>query len=97
MNALRISAKGQILDTSQGFKLPGGEPFSVFLRPKEVTMDTCTIIQCKLLGDGEFGSMPTSLNDWTPAAIKEIAPGGIDLSAYDAWWGAGSNVSLINK
>lgn len=57
-------------------------------------MDTCSLIQCKLLGDTEFGNFPVPHNDWTPGAIKEIAPNGIDLTSYDVFWGAGANVSL---
>lgn len=94
MYSLRILSKGQITNLSQGFRLGSGDSFSVFLKPKKVTMDTCSLIQCKLLGDTEFGNFPVPHNDWTPGAIKEIAPNGIDLTSYDVFWGAGTNVSL---
>lgn len=38
MYSLRILSKGKVTDLSNGFAL-GGVPFTVFVRPKEVTME----------------------------------------------------------
>lgn len=54
MYSLRILSKGKVTDLSNGFAL-GGVPFTVFVRPKEVTMETSTLLKCKLICDKEFG------------------------------------------
>lgn len=90
MQRLRILSKGQIKDLSSGFSLKG-EPFSVFVRVKGMAdMQTSTIAQCKLMCDKETGDFPLPIGDWTPAAIVEIAPNGVDLEKYDLFWGAGN-------
>ena len=48
MYSLRILSKGKVTDLSNGFAL-GGAPFTVFVRPKEVTMETSTLLKCKLI------------------------------------------------
>ena len=50
MYSLRILSKGKVTDLSNGFAL-GGVPFTVFVRPKEVTMETSTLLKCKLMCD----------------------------------------------
>lgn len=57
MYSLRILSKGKVTDLSNGFAL-GGVPFTVFVRPKEVTMETSTLLKCKLICDKEFGMFP---------------------------------------
>ena len=79
MYSLRILSKGKVTDLSNGFAL-GGVPFTVFVRPKEVTMETSTLLKCKLICDKEFGMFPV------------ISPNGIDLSVYDVYWGAGETI-----
>ena len=90
MYSLRILSKGKVTDLSNGFAL-GGVPFTVFVRPKEVTMETSTLLKCKLICDKEFGMFPVPIGDWTPGAITVISPNGIDLSVYDVYWGAGKS------
>ena len=48
MYSLRILSKGKVEDISKGFKL-GGVPFSVFVRPKNATMETNVILPCKII------------------------------------------------
>lgn len=91
MYSLRILSKGRVADLSQGFNL-GGVPFSVFVRPKTTSMETNTIMSCKLICDKETGDFPVPIGDWTPGAIVSIAPNGIDLNAYDVYWGAGETI-----
>lgn len=94
MYSLRIVSHGKITSLSKEFILPGNAPFTVFVVPKGVTMDSCITIDCQLVSDTECGAFPVPLNDWTPGAIKMIAANGIDLDSYDVYWGAGSNVSI---
>lgn len=68
MYSLRILSKGKVTDLSNGFAL-GGVPFTVFVRPKEVTMETSTLLKCKLICDKEFSMFPVPIGDWTPGAI----------------------------
>lgn len=58
MYSLRILSKGKVTDLSNGFAL-GGAPFTVFVRPKEVTMETSTLLKCKLICDKDFGMFRT--------------------------------------
>lgn len=92
MYSLRILSKGQITDLTNGSKLNGGVPFSVFVRPKKPSMEQNTIIQCKCLCDKEASDFPVPVGDWTPAAIVEISPDAISLSDYDVYWGAGESI-----
>ena len=91
MNILRILAKGQIQDLSSGFSL-GGKPFSIFVRPKTVTMDANVLVSCKCICDKEASDLPVPVGDWTPGAIAEISPNAIDLTEFDVYWGAGESV-----
>lgn len=89
MYSLRVLAKGQVSDLSNGFKL-GGNPFSVYVRSKSATeMVSDTLLNCKLICDNSFGNIPVPVGDWTPAAIVAIAPNAIDLQKYEIYWGAG--------
>lgn len=90
MQSLRILSHGRIDDLSAGFKLRHSIPFSVYVRPKEMTLDHDMVIQAKCICDENVSALPVALNDWTPAAIVEIAPNAIDLSEYEVYWGAGN-------
>lgn len=91
MYSLRILSKGKVTDLTTGFTL-GGVPFTVFVKPKEVTMETSTLLKCKLICDKEADMFPVPIGDWTPGAITAISPNGIDLSVYDVYWGAGETI-----
>lgn len=91
MYSLRILSKGQITDLSQGFNL-GGVPFSVFVRPKEVSMEANTLVKCQLICDKTESDFPVPIGDWTPGAIVKISPNGISLDDYDVYWGAGEKI-----
>ena len=51
MEDVRLIAKGSITDLSKGFALKGGVPFSVYVRSKENTMLSDTLLDCRLIGD----------------------------------------------
>lgn len=90
--SLRIQSKGKITDLSKGFTL-GGIPFSIYVRPKTVTMETDTIVSCRLLCENSVGDFPVPLKDWTPGSIVSIAPNAIDLESYDVYYGAGETIN----
>lgn len=91
MYSLRILSKGKIENLSGGFSL-NGVPFSIYVRPKKVTMEHDTLVNCRLLCDKEVSEFPVPINDWTPAMIAEISPDAISLSDFDVYWGAGEKI-----
>ena len=86
MYSLRVLSHGKVSDLSNGFDL-GGIPFSVFVRPKEATMETNVLLGCKCICDKDASALPVPLGDWTPAAIVSISPNAISLAEYDVYWG----------
>lgn len=91
MQDLRILSKGKVSDLSKGFSL-GGTPFSIFVRPKSITMETTTLVKCQLISDKTDGDFPVPIGDWTPGAIVKISPNGISLEDYEVYWGAGETI-----
>lgn len=95
MEDVRIIAKGRISDLSKGFSL-GGVPFSVYVRSKENTMLSDTLLDCRLIGDSKKGGdFPVPIGDWTPAMIAYISPNAIDLGKFDVYWGASEQPNKI--
>lgn len=94
MEDVRIIAKGRITDFSKGFSL-GGVPFSVYVRSKENTMLSDTLLECRLIGDIEVGALPVPIGDWSPAMIAYISPNAIDLQKYEVYWGASEQPNKI--
>lgn len=90
MQFLRVLSHGKLSNLSEGFKLPHDVPFSVYVRPKESTIDADIVINAKCICDKEASALPVPLYDWTPAEIVEIAPNAISLDSYDVYWGAGN-------
>lgn len=94
MEDVRLIAKGSITDLSKGFSL-GGAPFSVYVRSKENTMLSDTLLDCRLIGDNETGDLPVPIGDWTPAMIAYISPNAIDLGKFEVYWGASEQPKKI--
>ena len=90
MQSLRVLSHGKVTDLTSGFKLPSKAPFSVYVRPKTTAMAADIVISAKCICDTEVSELPVPLNDWTPAAIVELAPNTISLVDYDVYWGAGN-------
>lgn len=90
MGGGRIVSHGKIADLSKGFKLPSGNPFSVYVRPKYSvsTLDTVLTVRCSQ--DENLTEAPVQFNDWSPLAISEIAPNSELLKTNDVYWGSGS-------
>ena len=95
MGDVRLIAKGTITDLSKGFSLKGGVPFSVYVRSKENTMLSDTLLECRLIGDREVGALPVPIGDWSPAMIAYISPNAIDLQKYEVYWGASEQPNKI--
>lgn len=85
---LRFLSHGKITDLTNGFSK--NYPFSVYIRPKDTTLQTDVTVSCRLYCETENSELPVPLCDWTPAAIVEIAPNAISLDDYDVYWGAGN-------
>lgn len=92
MSGGRIVSHGKITDLSDGFKLPGGEPFSVYIRPKYSVSTLDTVISVRCYQDDSVSEAPVVFNDWSPMAIAEIAPDTELLNTNDVYWGSGSYV-----
>lgn len=90
MQTLRVLSHGKVTDLSSGFKLANKVSFSVYVRPKEDSLQNDVIITAKCICDESASELPVPLNDWTPAAIVELAPNAISLDDYDVFWGAGN-------
>ena len=82
----RVLAHGKIADISNGFKMQSA--FSVYVKPKKLTMEHDVVINVRCICDDEVSALPVPLNDWSPAAIVELAPNTISLDEYDVYWGA---------
>lgn len=95
MEDVRLIAKGTITDLSKGFSLKGGVPFSVYVRSKENTMLSDTLLECRLIGDREVGALPVPIGDWSPAMIAYISPNAIDLGKFEVYWGASKQPNEI--
>ena len=92
MKGGRIVSHGKISDLSGGFKLPGGQLFSVYVRPKASTEALDTVLAVRCCQDEEFSEAPVPYNDWTPLAIAEIAADADILNDHDIYWGSGSYI-----
>lgn len=60
----RIVSHGQIADLSQGFSLPDGVPFTVYIRPKFSVSTLDTVLKVKLYQEDGFSDAPVAFNDW---------------------------------
>ena len=94
MEDVRLIAKGTVADLSKGFSLKG-VPFSVYVRSKENTMLSDTLLDCRLIGDKGTSPLPVPVGDWTPAMIAYISPNAIDLGKFEIYWGASEQPNKI--
>lgn len=95
MNGGRIVSHGKIESLAQGFKLPGDMLFSVYARPKSTGSNVDTVLSVKCYQDEDFSDAPVAFHDWSPMAIKEIAPNDEILTTCDLYWGSGTAVEAI--
>lgn len=89
MSGGRIVSHGKIESLSDGFRLPNGELFTIYIRPKGMIDDFSTILSVKCYQDNDFSDAPFLFEDWSPLAISEIAPNEDVLSNCDIYWGSG--------
>ena len=92
MGGGRIVSHGQIKDLSQGFKLPNGAPFSIYIRPKYSVSTLDTVLTVRCYQDNDFSDAPVAYNDWSSLVISEIAPNSDILTTNDVYWGSGQCV-----
>lgn len=95
MNSGRILAHGKIESLADGFHLPNDTPFSIYIRPKYSNSDMDAVLSVKCYQDDDFSDAPIVINDWSPMAIKAIAPNADFLNTYDLYWGAGTYVENV--
>lgn len=50
------------------------------------------MLSVKCQQDDDFSAAPVVFNDWSPLAIKEIAPDNDLLTTCDLYWGSGEYV-----
>jgi hypothetical protein len=100
MFAERVLAHGKIASLTTGFKFTVFIPFSIFVVPKSnVTTGVISspsnaglLVNCKCFQDDVNSNLPVLFNQWSEAAIIEIAVNAIDLDVYDVYWGACSDI-----
>ena len=69
--------------------------FSIYIRPKYSSSTVDAVLSVKCYQDDEFSDAPVVLNDWSPMAIKAIAPNADFLNTHDLYWGAGTYVEKV--
>lgn len=89
MGGGRVVSHGKIADLSEGFSLPSGNPFSVYVRPKYSVSTLDTVLSVRCYQDESMSDAPVPFNDWSPLAITEIAPDSEFLKTNDVYWGSG--------
>ncbi len=92
MGGGRIVSHGQITDLSNGFRLPNGEAFTVYVRPKFSVSTLDTVLNVKLYQEDDFSAAPVLFNDWSPLVITELAPDTEVLKTNDLYWGSGQSI-----
>lgn len=95
MNGGRILSHGKIENLADGFSLPNDALFSIYIRPKYSSSTVDAVLSVKCYQDDEFSDAPVVLNDWSPMAIKTIAPNADFLNTHDLYWGAGTYVEKV--
>lgn len=95
MNGGRLVSHGKITSLSQGFKLPNEALFSVYVRPKMQSTQVDAILSVRCYQDETFSDAPLAYYDWSPMAIKEIAPNDSILNECDIYWGSGSYIESL--
>lgn len=93
MGGGRIVSHGKITDLTEGFSLPNGALFSIYVRPRnsgDSAVDTILSVKC--YQDDDFSEAPIVYNDWSPLAIRELAPDAEVLELCDIYWGSGQNI-----
>ena len=85
MNGGRILSHGKIENLADGFSLPNDALFSIYIRPKYSSSTVDAVLSVKCYQD----------DDWSPMAIKAIAPNADFLNTHDLYWGAGTYVEKV--
>lgn len=89
MSTGRVLAHGKITSLAAAFSLPGGIPFSIFIKKKTGT-DDVLIVPCKCYLDESASDLPVVVEKWDEAAIVELSINAVNLTLYDVYWGSGA-------
>ncbi len=92
MSGGRILSHGKITSLTGGFKLPGEQPFTIYVRPKTTVSGSDILISVKCYSEELTSEAPFPYGDWSPLAIREIAPSETLLSNVDIYWGCGDKL-----
>jgi hypothetical protein len=90
VNAGRIVSHGKITSLTSAFSLTSGQPFSIFVIPKNGTDVLPITAVCKLMLDSAASACPISLYCWNEVMIVELGATAINLTTHDVYWGAGA-------
>lgn len=93
VNAGRIVSHGKITSLTAAFSTTNGQPFSIFVIPKNGTDVLPITVSCRLMLDTAASVCPISLYCWNEVMIIEIAAAAINLSLYDVYWGCGASIT----
>lgn len=84
----RILKHSQLTSLSSDFD-NGGNPFTIFIRPKNVSYDVSILLTVQLLQDDSSSQLPFLVNSWSPCIIQKIIANASILTNYDIYIGAG--------
>ena len=84
----RVLKHSQLTSLSTDFD-NGGNPYTIFIRPKNSSYDTSVILNVQLLEDDTASNLPFLVNQWSPCIIQKIIANTTILTNYDIYVGAG--------
>ena len=84
----RILKHSQLVSLSSNFD-NGGNPFTVFIRPKTTSYTTSILLNVQLIQDDSASYLPFLVNSWSPCIIQKIIADTSILTDYDIYIGAG--------
>jgi hypothetical protein len=84
----RVLKHSQLTSLSIDFD-NGGNPYTIFIRPKNSSYDISVILSVQLLEDDISSNLPFLVNQWSPCVIQKISANPTILTLYDIYIGAG--------
>lgn len=94
-SAGRIVSAGEVKDLSNAFSLPGGEVFTLYLRPKQADDDSVdAMLMVKPYQGDEYVSLPFPVGDWSPILVRKLSrENAYLLERFRIFWGSGAYVN----
>lgn len=84
----RILIHSKLVSLSEDFD-NGGDPFTVFVKPKSTSYDSVVILDVQLIKDDTHSECPFNVNQWSPCIIQKIVANSTILNDYDIYIGEG--------